>query len=180
MNPGFLHVDIKYLPKMPDETSHRYLFVAIDRATRWVFFKIYANQTLESSLDFLKILHEACPVCIKTVLTDNGTQFTDRFLRDDRKASGTHPFDQACARNKIGHRLIPPRHPQTNGIVERRNGRIQEVLQQTRFASANELETTLTDKTARNSRIVSSERTRKPAASIPSTKHAPGARSGAT
>jgi hypothetical protein len=32
--PGFIHIDIKYLPKMPDETSQRYLFVAIDRASR--------------------------------------------------------------------------------------------------------------------------------------------------
>lgn len=33
--PGFIHIDIKYLPQMPDETSRRYSFVAIDRATRW-------------------------------------------------------------------------------------------------------------------------------------------------
>ena len=32
--PGYLHVDIKYLPQMADESSRRYLFVAIDRATR--------------------------------------------------------------------------------------------------------------------------------------------------
>jgi hypothetical protein len=38
--PGFLHIDIKYLPQMPDETKRRYLFVAIDRATRWVYFRI--------------------------------------------------------------------------------------------------------------------------------------------
>jgi hypothetical protein len=31
--PGYLHIDIKYLPQMPDETSRRCLFVAIDRAT---------------------------------------------------------------------------------------------------------------------------------------------------
>lgn len=31
--PGFVHIDIKYLPQMPDETARRYLFVAIDRAT---------------------------------------------------------------------------------------------------------------------------------------------------
>jgi hypothetical protein len=33
--PGFVHVDIKYLPQMPDEKARRYLFVAIDRASRW-------------------------------------------------------------------------------------------------------------------------------------------------
>ena len=32
--PGFLHVDIKYLPQMPGETQRRYPFVAVDRATR--------------------------------------------------------------------------------------------------------------------------------------------------
>lgn len=40
--------------------------------------------------------------------------------------------------------LSPPRHPQTNGMVERFNGRISGVVQQTRFASASELESTLT------------------------------------
>ena len=38
-----MHVDIKYLPQMPDESSRRYLFVAIDRATRWVYFRIYRD-----------------------------------------------------------------------------------------------------------------------------------------
>lgn len=33
--PGYIHIDVKYLPQMADETSRRYLFVAIDRATRW-------------------------------------------------------------------------------------------------------------------------------------------------
>ncbi len=31
--PGFLHIDIKYLPQMSDETQRRYLFVAIDSTT---------------------------------------------------------------------------------------------------------------------------------------------------
>ncbi|WP_462194225.1 integrase core domain-containing protein, partial [Acinetobacter baumannii] len=37
----------------------------------------------------------------------------------------------------------PPRHPQTNGMVERFNGRINELLQQTRFDSRADLEATL-------------------------------------
>jgi len=28
---------VKYLPQMADETKRSYLFVEIDRATRWVF-----------------------------------------------------------------------------------------------------------------------------------------------
>ena len=38
--PGYVHVDVKYLPQMHDEDKRRYVFVAIDRATRWVFIAI--------------------------------------------------------------------------------------------------------------------------------------------
>jgi transposase InsO family protein len=41
------------------------------------------------------------------------------------------------------HRLAPPRHPQTNGMVERFNGRITELVKQTRFDSRADLEKTL-------------------------------------
>ncbi len=35
--PGYVHIYVKYLPQMADEPSRSYVFVAIDRATRWVF-----------------------------------------------------------------------------------------------------------------------------------------------
>ncbi|QPI49025.1 IS481 family transposase [Massilia antarctica] len=147
--PGFLHIDIKYLPQMPDETARRYLFVAIDRATRWVYMDIYADQTDSSSVDFLAKVTAACPVKIVKLLTDNGSQFTDRFTSKKKDAegnripSGKHVFDILCKQLKIEHRLIPPRHPQTNGMVERFNGRISEIVNQTRFGCAAELEATL-------------------------------------
>ena len=143
--PGFLHIDIKYLPQMPDETARRYLFVAIDRATRWVYIEIYADQTESSSVDFLAKVKAACPIKIEKLLTDNGSQFTDRFTSKSKKKepSGAHVFDRLCKQFQIEHRLIPPRHPQTNGMVERFNGRISEIVNQTRFGSAAELESTL-------------------------------------
>ena len=122
-----------------------YLFVAIDRASRWVFLHIYPDQTEASSVDFLARLQEACPFHIEKILTDNGTQFTDRFTSKQKEPSGKHAFDLACAKAKIEHRLIPPRHAQTNGMVERFNGRISELVQQTRFGSAAELAQTLKD-----------------------------------
>jgi transposase InsO family protein len=141
--PGYIHMDIKYLPQMPDQSSRSYLFVAIDRATRWVFMHVYPDQTEKSSVDFLARLHKACPFTIEKLLTDNGTQFTDRFTSRTKEPTGRHVFDQACAKAGIEHRLIKPRHPQTNGMVERFNGRISELVQQTRFGSIKELELTL-------------------------------------
>lgn len=142
--PGFVHVDVKYLPQMADETARRYLFVAIDRATRWVFIQIKPNKTAASAKAFLSALHKACPIRISKVLTDNGKEFTDRvFGSREKSASGEHEFDQLCQALDIEHRLTKPRSPHTNGMVERFNGRIAEVLATHRFNSAEDLETTL-------------------------------------
>ena len=141
--PGFVHVDIKYLPQMPDQTARRYLFVAIDRATRWVFVRTYKDQSERSSADFLRRLHRAAPMKITIILTDNGSQFTDRFTARNKTPSGQHVFDTTCQALNIEHRLCPPRHPQTNGMVERFNGRIAEIVQQTRFTCEQQLESTL-------------------------------------
>lgn len=141
--PGFVHVDIKYLPQMPDERARRYLFVAIDRATRWVYLRIYGNQSEVSSTDFARRVHQAAPMKIVKILTDNGSQFTDRFTSKNKKPSGKHAFDRECERLGIEHRLIKPRHPQTNGMVERFNGRISDILATTRFDSREDLATTI-------------------------------------
>ena len=80
---------------------------------------------------------------IRTILTDNGSQFTDRFTTKSKVPSGKHVFDLACEELGIDHRLCPPRHPQTNGMVERFNGRISDVVSQTRFRSPEDLDATL-------------------------------------
>jgi len=156
--PGYLHVDVKYLPQMADgeadqktvrgtvfpPNARRYLFVAIDRATRWVFIRICNSKTAANARRFLRDLERACPISIRTVLTDNGKEFTDRlFGLRKRNPTGKHEFDLLCSDLGIEHRLAPPQHPQTNGMVERFNGRIEEVLQSHHFRSGEELETTL-------------------------------------
>ena len=142
--PGYVHVDVKYLPQMPDEKSRRYLFVAIDRATRWVFVQIKSHKTAASARSFLAALHKACPIRISKILTDNGKEFTDRlFGSRARDATGRHEFDQLCEDLGIEHRLTRPRTPSTNGMVERFNGRIADVLRTHRFDSREDLAQTL-------------------------------------
>lgn len=104
--PGFLLVDVKYLPQMADETTRRYLFVAIDRATRWVFVRILPAKTAANARRLLRDLSRACPIRISKILIDNGKEFTD----------------QLCAELGIGHRLTPPKSPpdQRHGRTVRR------------------------------------------------------------
>ena len=73
-----------------------------------------------------------------------GKTFTDRlFGVRGRPATWQRAFDTLCSTLGIEHRLTPPRSPQTNGMVERFNGRIEQVLQSHHFRSGEELETTL-------------------------------------
>ena len=154
--PGSLHIDVKYLPQMTDEGRRRYLFVAIDRATRWVFVRIYPAQTAANARRFLRDLERAVPMKITRVLTDNGKAFTDRrFGLRKRAATGQHEFDRLCADLGIEHRLTPPMRPQSeplsaigprtmaSGMVERFNGRIEDVLQSHRFDGGEDLERTI-------------------------------------
>lgn len=142
--PGFLHIDVKYLPQMPDETGRRYLFVAIDRATRWVFVRIMSSRTAANARRFLKELVRACPIKILKILTYNGKEFTDSLLSSrTRETSGDHEFDQLCAELDIEHSLTKLRSPQMNGMVERFNGRIADVLKTNRFVSGEDFEKTI-------------------------------------
>lgn len=153
--PGFVHIDVKYLPQMPDESRRRYLFVAIDRATRWVYLELLPDKSARHAKGFLQRLIHKAPFKIEKILTENepkamfqrsynGKEFTDRFAANgERTPTGKHPFDQLCQAHGIEHRLIRPRHPQTNGMVERFNGRISEVLATHRFVSGEDLEQTL-------------------------------------
>jgi transposase len=128
---GFIHIDLKHLPALQRRTS--YAFVAIDRATRYVYVEIHSRRDGATATGFLKRFLAHFPHQVHTILTDNGAEFTDRFAVDKKdkppgRPSGSHPFDQLCKQHGIDHRLTRPYHPQTNGLVERFNRRIAEAI----------------------------------------------------
>jgi hypothetical protein len=113
------------------------MFVAIDRTSKFAFVELHENSRTATSRDFLLRLIKAVPYKIRTVLTDNDIQFTTPGgggsavpLIKEAMANGerfrAHAFEYACARNDIDHRTTKPRHPWTNGQVERMNRTIKE------------------------------------------------------
>ena len=107
--PGYLHIDIKYLPQMADEDRRRYLFVAIDRATRWVFVRIYPAQTAANARRFLRDLERAAPMKITRVLTDNGKAFTDRLFGLRKRAAPASTSSTCSAPNLASSTASRPR-----------------------------------------------------------------------
>ena len=123
--PGYLHIDVTYLPKFNGDSA--YLFVAIDRATRVLYYQIYPDKTALSTADFFDKCLEFFPMTITHILTDNGLEFTNRLIRSKTGNLCTKPslLDAKCLENKIEHRLTKPSTPKTNGMVERVNGTIK-------------------------------------------------------
>jgi transposase InsO family protein len=117
---GFVHLDVKHLPKLrtaDGESRKRYLFVAIDRRSRFAHLAVKDAETEASAVAFLEEAIHAFPFQVTHVLTDRGSCFT---------AEG---FEAACRKHGVEHRKTRPSTPKTNGMAERFNGRVQrEVL----------------------------------------------------
>ncbi len=113
------------------------LLVAIDRVSKFAFVELHDKATRSIAGDVLRAFIKAVPYTIHTALTDNGTHFTSpgnicsaaseiRRAMDCEELFRAHAFEHACAQNHIDHRLTKPRHPWTNGQVERINRTLKE------------------------------------------------------
>jgi transposase InsO family protein len=117
---GYFHIDIA---EVRTEEGKLHLFVAIDRTSKFAFAQLHEAATVRTAVTFLEALIEVVPYTIHTVLTDNGVQFCD--MPQNRSGPTAryrlHMFDRICREHEIEHRLTKPKHPWTNGQVERMN-----------------------------------------------------------
>ncbi len=116
--PGFLHIDVFYLPKI--QKKRYYCFLAIDRVTKIVFLEVYSRRTQHEAADFLVKCLEFFPYKIHHILTDNGKEFSLKGMRNRYGRIKSQPlFDLICEWLEIEHRTTKPYHPWTNGQAER-------------------------------------------------------------
>lgn len=117
-NPGYVHIDIT---QVYTEEGKLYLFVAIDRTTKFCFARLDKDQTASIAVTFLKEMQRAFPNVVHKILTDNGLQFTRH--KGEKKE---HTLTKTCKKLGIEHRTTQPYHPWTNGQVERMNRTLKE------------------------------------------------------
>jgi transposase len=104
---GYFHIDIA---EVNTKEGRLYLFVAIDRTSKFAYAELHTNQTRDTACRFLRQLIAIVPYRIHTILTDNGIQFTNR---QKDKWAFMHLFDRICRQNGIEHRLTKVNHPWT-------------------------------------------------------------------
>ena len=122
LTPGEkVQIDVKEVPynclrgALLRDNKHLYQWTAIDECTRIRFVYGFEEHTPENSVRFLKMLIKKFPFKIQTIQTDNGTEFTYKYISDTEEC----PFDKELRKLGIQHKQIPPRTPWHNGKVER-------------------------------------------------------------
>ena len=143
-----VQVDVKEVPynclkgAARRDGKHLYQWTAIDECTRIRFVYGFEEHTPENSVKFFKMLQKVFPFKIQTIQTDNGTEFTYKYISDTELC----PFDIALKNAGVQHKLIPPRTPWHNGKVERSHRNDQRYFYNwEKFASVEDLNRKLKD-----------------------------------
>jgi Integrase core domain len=125
---GYFHVDIA---EVQTAEGNLYLFVAIDRTSKFAYVELHREAKRRTAGDFLRHLVEAVPYKIAIVLTDNGTHFTTpgagRSAPPDRRGSRQRR-DRLGASFRIRMRTTPnpASHHQAQASLDKRTSRANE------------------------------------------------------
>jgi len=113
--PGkILAMDLVDLQKFQVK-GYKYLLNAIDMSSRFLYSVALKNKTDKEVLDgFKKIFNKSK---IRAVRSDNGSEFINK------------KFKEYLEKNDIKQILGEPSKPQSNGLIERANGSIKELIQ---------------------------------------------------
>jgi transposase len=118
-NPGqHTQMDVKYQLHLLTNSSKAYVYNFIDHASNWSFKFAYDRINARNTEDFMNRLMWLCPFQIDRLQTDNGVEFTSKYLCVS-KDPDDHLLDKFCIENEIVHKLIPPGEKELQGLVER-------------------------------------------------------------
>jgi transposase InsO family protein len=108
-------IDVKHV--QASRTGNRYIIVAIDYLTKYVEARAIRFQNATEIALFLYeeiICRHGCPTIL---ITDNGKPFLNDLIK------------QICRNYSIIHKTTTPYNPQSNGLVERFNRTLGQILQ---------------------------------------------------
>lgn len=131
--PGHLLLDVKPLAVLAEATPRCHLYVAVDRATRWVFARVRQGRNTSSARAFVQALGRTSPMHIQHVRIGNGDAFDCLLPGTGTPAPDCSPLlDRICA--SLGSPAgSAPQPANYGGAVERFSGDAEDVLCTDRF-----------------------------------------------
>ena len=112
-----VQVDVKFVPLKCSVTGERYYqYTAIDEYSRYRILGAFNELSTYSSAQFVDEVVSQFPFPIECIQTDNGSEFTKRFMTNTGKQT---LFERKLEEKGIKHKLIRPYTPRHNGKVER-------------------------------------------------------------
>ncbi|KAM1072945.1 hypothetical protein ACFX2B_017883 [Malus domestica] len=113
-----IHADICGPIKPASNSKKRYLLTFIDDFTRktWVYFLVEKSEAFRFFKVFKSLVENETDASIKSLRTDRGGEFT------------SHEFVEFCVENGIQRQLTAAYTPQQNGVAERKNRTIMNMV----------------------------------------------------
>ncbi|GJS92996.1 retrovirus-related pol polyprotein from transposon TNT 1-94 [Tanacetum coccineum] len=115
-----LHMDLCGPMRVKSINGKKYVLVIVDDYSRytWTHFLRSKDETPEVLIDFLRLFQRGLHAQVRAVQNDKGMEFLNKTL---------HAY---FAQEGIEHQTSTARTPKQNGIVERRNRTLVELLKQ--------------------------------------------------
>lgn len=115
---ALLHIDLFGLTRTQSLDGKQYVFVIVDDYTRftWVIFLASKSETFRSFEKFCRRVQNDKGLTSSKIRSDHGEEFENE------------PFKCSCEENGFEHNFSCAIIPQQNGVVERKNRSLQEMV----------------------------------------------------
>ncbi|GJU43446.1 retrovirus-related pol polyprotein from transposon TNT 1-94 [Tanacetum coccineum] len=112
-----VHTDICDLKSLPTKGGNKYFITFIDDCTKYCY--VYLLKSKDEAIDkFVLYKNEV----------ENQLGKKIKVVRSDRGGEYVSPFAELCAQHGIRHEFTAPYSPQQNGIAERKNRTLKEMV----------------------------------------------------
>ncbi|GJY28100.1 retrovirus-related pol polyprotein from transposon TNT 1-94 [Tanacetum coccineum] len=109
-----IHTDICDLKSLPTKGGNKYFITFIDDCTKYCY--VYLLKSKDEAIDKFK------------TEVENQLGKKIKVVRSDRGGEYVAPFAELCAKHGIRHEFTAPYSPQQNGIAERKNRTLKEMV----------------------------------------------------
>ena len=104
--------------RVPSLGGNRYIYVLVDDFSRytWTIFIKSKTEVFECFEGLVPLLEKSLKTCVRSIRSDHGTEFEN------------FEFLTFCREHGIDHNFSAPYTPQQNGVVERKNRTLEDMV----------------------------------------------------